>query len=70
MAIAAWLHGAGMGGPTVYFGEIKHKPFIGPRGVPWTGARIRLLLGQIRLAGLLAAGALYAAAMLVQRFLL
>jgi adenosylcobinamide-phosphate synthase len=65
MAIAAWLHGAGMGGPTVYFGEIRHKPRIGPRGVPWTGARIRLLLRQIRLAGLPAAGALYGVAVLV-----
>ncbi len=31
MSAAAWLHGASMGGPTPYFGVVKHKPVLGPR---------------------------------------
>lgn len=31
MSAAAWLHGATMGGPTPYFGVVKHKPLLGPR---------------------------------------
>lgn len=31
MAAAAWLHGAYMGGPSWYFGELKQKPVLGPR---------------------------------------
>ncbi|MBG3878297.1 cobalamin biosynthesis protein, partial [Desulfovibrio oxamicus] len=31
MSAAAWLHGAPMGGPTPYFGAVKHKPVLGPR---------------------------------------
>ncbi len=31
MSAAAWLHGAPMGGPTPYFGVVKHKPVLGPR---------------------------------------
>lgn len=63
MAVAAWLHGAGMGGPTVYFGEVKEKPLIGPQGAAWDGARIRALIRQIRLAGVLLAAFLYGAAL-------
>jgi len=55
MAVAAWTHQAGMGGPTLYFGEIKQKPLIGPQGIAWDAQRIRALIRQTRLAGLLAA---------------
>ena len=33
MAMAAWLHDARMGGPTAYFGELAHKPLLGPDGM-------------------------------------
>ncbi len=36
MAAAAWLVGAQMGGPTIYHGQIKAKPVLGPKGKPWT----------------------------------
>ncbi|CCH47757.1 adenosylcobinamide-phosphate synthase CbiB [Pseudodesulfovibrio piezophilus] len=36
MAATAWLLGGQMGGRTVYFGEIKEKPILGPRGQKWT----------------------------------
>jgi adenosylcobinamide-phosphate synthase len=52
-----------MGGPTLYFGEIKNKPLIGPQGIPWDAQRIRSLIRQTRLAGLLAAGTFYLAAL-------
>ena len=63
MAVAAWTHQAGMGGPTLYFGELKHKPLIGPQGIAWDAQRIRDLIRQTRLAGLLAAGFFYLAAL-------
>jgi adenosylcobinamide-phosphate synthase len=63
MAVAAWLHGAGMGGPTVYFGELRRKPLLGPEGRPWDGLRIRALIRQIRLAGIVFAACLYVAAL-------
>ena len=62
MAVAAWTQQAGMGGPTRYFGEIKHKPLIGPQGIAWDAQRIRSLIRQTRLAGLLAAAFCYLAA--------
>lgn len=37
MSAAAWLHGAPMGGPTPYFGVVKHKPVLGPRQCANTG---------------------------------
>ncbi|HEU6436992.1 MAG TPA: adenosylcobinamide-phosphate synthase CbiB [Nitratidesulfovibrio sp.] len=37
MSAAAWLHGAPMGGPTPYFGVVKHKPVLGPRPDANTG---------------------------------
>jgi adenosylcobinamide-phosphate synthase len=63
MAVAAWTQQAGMGGPTLYFGEIKQKPLIGPQGIAWDAQRVRSLIRQMRLAGLLAAGAFYLAAL-------
>ena len=63
MAVAAWTHHAGMGGPTLYFGEVHHKPFIGPQGIDWDAQRIRGLIRQIRLAGLLAAAFFYLTAL-------
>jgi adenosylcobinamide-phosphate synthase len=63
MAVAAWTQQAGMGGPTLYFGEIRQKPLIGPQGAAWDAQRIRSLIRQTRLAGLLAAGFFYLAAL-------
>jgi len=63
MAVAAWTQQAGMGGPTLYFGEIQQKPLIGPQGIAWDAQRIRSLLRQTRFAGLLAAGFFYCAAL-------
>ena len=65
MAVAAWTQHAGMGGPTLYFGEIHQKPLIGPQGVPWDAQRIRGLIRQTRLAGLLAAAFFYLTALAV-----
>lgn len=44
MAVAAWLFGASMGGPTTYFGEVKDKPVLGPKGKNWDKGQIRSLL--------------------------
>ena len=63
MAVAAWTQQAGMGGATLYFGEIRQKPLIGPQGIPWDAQLIRSLIRQMRLAGLLAAGSFYLAAL-------
>lgn len=61
MAVAAWMHGAGMGGPTTYHGEIVDKPRLGPVStlsadmpgdVLWDGAKIRSLMFHLFVAGL------------------
>lgn len=44
MAAAAWLVEGQMGGPTVYFGEVKDKPVLGPEGNGWDKQKIKTLL--------------------------
>jgi len=44
MAAAAWLCGARMGGPAVYFGKSVEKPLLGPPGdAQWNLERLRVL---------------------------
>lgn len=68
MAMAAWLHGRSMGGPTVYFGSIKEKPCLGPRQnagtalQQWDRAGVEQLLRHVRMAGLLGAVLLWGTA--------
>lgn len=63
MSASAWLHNANMGGATVYFGEEKQKPRLGPEKpeledklhcalLPWDATKIKALLAHLRLAGL------------------
>jgi adenosylcobinamide-phosphate synthase len=52
MAAAALILQAGMGGPTPYFGEIKSKPWLGPRERLWKDDTIDRLLRLARNAGL------------------
>ena len=87
MSAVAWLHGAPMGGPTPYFGVVKHKPVLGPRSCPvsgacscrgvetagdassapaWDAGRLEGLLRHLRVAGLVAAGCLWGAALLLR----
>jgi adenosylcobinamide-phosphate synthase len=58
MAAAAWLLGASMGGPAVYFGEVKDKPVLGPEG-DWTLDKVRRLRSLVLATGLLAAAGLF-----------
>ena len=51
MAAAAWLAGGQMGGATVYFGEIKYKPVLGPAGEEWDKAKVRSLIRLCRSTG-------------------
>ncbi|MBN2140702.1 MAG: adenosylcobinamide-phosphate synthase CbiB [Desulfovibrionaceae bacterium] len=62
MAAAAWLCGASMGGPAVYFGQRREKPVLGPQG-EWTSTRLAALLRLTTRAGLLAAAAILLAAL-------
>lgn len=55
MAAAAWLISGQMGGPTVYFGEIKEKPVLGPIGKIWDKAMIKDLIRLCQSTGTLAA---------------
>lgn len=43
MAAAAWLCGATMGGPAVYFGRVVDKPILGPRNVKWSIFEFKIL---------------------------
>lgn len=63
MAAAAWLHGAPMGGPTVYHGVVVDKPRLGPEedsaggtiGV-WNARRVRSLMRHMFMAGMAGTG--------------
>lgn len=51
MAAAAWLCDAAMGGPTVYFGAVVHKPVLGPSGQAWDAKRYATLSSMVLVAG-------------------
>lgn len=57
MAAAAWLVGGQMGGPTVYFGEVKEKPVLGPEGKSWSSEMIDRLILLCEKTGYWSAGA-------------
>ena len=55
MAACAWLCGAGMAGPSVYFGEFTPKPWLGPGADSsklWNEQRLLALLRLMRYAAL------------------
>jgi adenosylcobinamide-phosphate synthase len=62
MAAAAWLHGAGMGGPAVYHGLPVLKPLIGPQGRAWEREDVLDLIRHLRLAGIAGAVLLWTCA--------
>jgi adenosylcobinamide-phosphate synthase len=55
MAATAWLLEGRMGGPTVYFGEVKDKPVLGPADKTWSRPMLGKLLVLVRKTGALAA---------------
>jgi len=55
MAAAAWLFGGQMGGKTMYFGEMKEKPVLGPQGKIWDKHMIRSLINICKSTGHLTA---------------
>ena len=55
MAACAWLCGARMGGPSVYFGTLTPKPWLGPEpdeAAPWDHARLLALCELLRYSAL------------------
>ena len=55
MTACAWLCGARMGGPSVYFGTLTPKPWLGPdqaEAVPWDHARLLALCELLRYSAL------------------
>ena len=68
MATAAWLHGASMGGPTAYHGEVVDKPRLGPADQPWSTASLERLIRHIRLAGILGALGMWATMVVLRLF--
>lgn len=44
-----------MGGVAVYFGKLKEKPVLGPKGLVWDKRNIRQLINLSKSAGHLAA---------------
>jgi adenosylcobinamide-phosphate synthase len=68
MAAAAWLHGAGMGGPAVYAGKVKQKPYLGPpitEDTAWNAKKIERLLVHLRRAGVLGAALMWSIPLLI-----
>lgn len=58
MSAAAWVLHCRVGGPAVYFGQLKDKPWLGPEardGEHWDAARVSACLDVTRAAGVLAA---------------
>lgn len=69
MAAGAWLLGARMGGPTLYFGTMVHKPWVGPPehdARPWDARRLAALCRAVRVMSLTIFVFLYAAAWTAQ----
>lgn len=63
MAAGAWLLGARLGGPTLYFGKMVDKPWVGlpaDEAFSWDEQRLRALSRTVRLAAWLGAGCMYA----------
>jgi adenosylcobinamide-phosphate synthase len=62
MAAAAWSLHCRVGGPAVYCGRLKEKPWLGPNvGGSWDGLRLRSCLQLTLWAGCLAAAGLWLA---------
>lgn len=62
MAAAAWLMGARLGGPTMYFGEMNNKPWVGPaegEAQAWDAARMGALLILVRNTAFVSAACMY-----------
>lgn len=51
MAACAWLVQGGMGGPAIYFGEMKLKPVLGPAGQAWTHEKLVRLSRLVLFSG-------------------
>lgn len=69
MSACAWLCRARQGGPSVYFGELVHKEWLGPppeEAAPWDEARL-VMLHRLLLTGMCIGGtALWGTALLLQ----
>lgn len=55
MATAAWLLDGQMGGPASYFGRVKDKPVLGPRGAEWPQEKLTRLRRLVRTSGIVLA---------------
>ena len=72
MAAGAWMVCARMGGPTLYFGNMVKKPWVGPEAdeaQEWDEQRLRALRRSVRNAAWAAAAGLYGAAFLLHQCL-
>ena len=68
MTACAWLCGARMGGPSVYFGTFTPKPWLGPEpgeAAPWDHTRLLALCELLRYSALCVGLALWLCAMVV-----
>lgn len=64
MATAAWIVGARMGGPTLYFGRMVNKPWVGPhadKASVWDEQKLRNLCALIRAAAIIGCFCMYVA---------
>ena len=69
MAACAWLCRARQGGPSVYFGELVHKEWLGPpekEAAPWDDARLDALRGLLLRGMAVGGGTLWGAALLTR----
>jgi adenosylcobinamide-phosphate synthase len=53
MAAAAWIFDGRMGGPTVYDGNLVHKPMMGRENSAWRYANTAALICHVRRSGML-----------------
>lgn len=60
MAACAWLCGGKMAGPSIYFGEIVHKEWLGPSDRPeWDSDKLCSLLGLLKVGAIVTAVCLW-----------
>jgi len=51
MAACAWLMQGSMGGPAMYFGEVKEKPLLGPEGQAWSLDKLEKMFRLVVFSG-------------------
>lgn len=71
MAVLAWLCNGRMAGPSVYFGQLVHKEWLGPANAPpWNKDKLLLLLGLMRYGAIVGGLGIWLLSLLAYRLII